>query len=114
MKDATELNLSESDLRIVLDIVSKRVPDRVVYAFGSRATGTARRRSDLDLAIDGPTPLTLRQRALLNDDFDESDLPITVDVVDLQAISPEFRQRIERDFVLVSAGLAKQEDQVLA
>lgn len=97
-------DLTTSDLRIVEDILSTHVPDRPVFVFGSRATGKARRRSDLDLAVGGGAPLTLRQRALLNDDFDESDLPIRVDVVDLNAISPEFRHRIERDFIQIQSG----------
>ena len=98
------LDLLADDLRIVTAILSARVPDRPVYAFGSRATGQSRRRSDLDLAIGGSMPLTLRQRSLLSDDFDESDLPIRVDIVDLNAITPEFRRRIERDFFLIQAG----------
>ena len=104
MRDAMQLDLVEADLRIVAEILSSRVPDRPVYAFGSRAKGHARRRSDLDLAIGGERPLTLRQRALLTGDFEESDLPIEVDFVDLNAITTEFQQRIERDFILIQAG----------
>lgn len=109
MSNRVRVDLAEGDLRIVTEILSSRMPDRPVFVFGSRATGTARRRSDLDLAIGGPAPLTLRQRALLNDDFSESDLPIFVDVVDLNAITPEFRKRIERDFVPLQAGTARAE-----
>jgi len=109
VNDSTKLDLVGEDMRIVTQILSLRVPDRPVYAFGSRATGQARRRSDLDLAIGGATPLTLRQRALLADDFEESDLPIKVDVLDLNAVSPEFRQRIERDFILIREGLPAAE-----
>lgn len=103
MNHTKQLNLTPEDLQIVLRILDSRVPDRPVYVFGSRATGRARRRSDLDLAVGGNSPVTLRQRALLTDDFDESDLPINVDVVDLNAITPEFLQRIERDFILIQA-----------
>jgi predicted nucleotidyltransferase len=113
VNDSTKLDLAGEDLRIVAQILLARVPDRPAYVFGSRATGHARRRSDLDLAIGGTAPLTLRQRALLTDDFDESDLPIKVDVVDLNAISPEFRQRIERDFILIRDA-APVREQVLA
>jgi predicted nucleotidyltransferase len=109
VSNGLQLDLAEGDLRIVTEILSSRVPDRPVFVFGSRATGTARRRSDLDLAIGGRVPLTLRQRALLNDDFDESDLPIKVDVVDLNAITPEFRERIARDFVPIKAGASGPE-----
>ena len=101
MIDPLQLGLSEQDLHCVLQILSTHVPGRPVYAFGSRATGHARRRSDLDLAVGGASPLSLRQRALLSEDFTESDLPIEVDVVDLNAITPEFHRRIERDFVVV-------------
>jgi predicted nucleotidyltransferase len=109
VKDLTQLGLADGDLRIVTQILCSRLPDRPVYVFGSRATGGARRRSDLDLAVGGSIPLTLRQRALLHDDFDESDLPIKVDVVDLNAISPEFRHRIEHDFILLQAGSGRPE-----
>ncbi len=114
MRDPLELTLAEEDQKIVLEILRERVPNRPVWVFGSRTTGHARRRSDLDLAIGGAEPLTLRQRALLTDDFDESDLPVTVDVVDVNAISPEFKERIERDFILLYAGTAAAADKVHA
>ena len=101
MIDSLPLALSEQDLLLVRQILCNHVPDRPVYAFGSRASGHARRRSDLDLAIGGQTPLSLLQRALLNEDFGESDLPIKVDIVDLNSISPEFHRRIQRDFVTI-------------
>ena len=110
MSDAKHLDLPEEDMQIVAGILSSRLPDRPVYVFGSRATGSARRRSDLDLAVGGTMPLTLRQRALLNDDFSESDLPIFVDVVDLNVIDPNFRRRIERDFIMIQPGTAKAEE----
>jgi predicted nucleotidyltransferase len=81
-----------------------------VYAFGSRATGCARCRSNLDLAVGGQEPLSLAAEATLADEFDESGLPIEVDVVDLNAIEPEFRQRIERDFILIQPGTARRQE----
>ena len=101
MIDAQQLGLSQHELQIVSDILSTHVPERPVYAFGSRAVGRARRLSDIDLAIGGEAPLTLRQRALLKEDFLESNLPMFVDVLDLHTVTPEFRARIEKDFVVV-------------
>lgn len=94
-----QFGLSEHDLELVRNILQVQVPGRPVYVFGSRATGKARRLSDIDLAIGGSEPLDLLQRALLNEDFTESDLPMSVDVLDLNAITPEFHRRISRDFV---------------
>ena len=45
------LGLTDEELGIVRRLLSTYVPDRPVWAFGSRAFGRARRRSDLDLAI---------------------------------------------------------------
>jgi predicted nucleotidyltransferase len=77
--------------------LERRVPDREVWAFGSRVKGTARKFSDLDLAIHGETPLPLSTSAALADDFDDSDLPFKVDVVDWALASPAFREIIRQD-----------------
>ena len=65
-----------------------------VWVFGSRASGRARRFSDLDLAIDAGRPLTLDEAASLADAFSESDLSYRVDVVDWCAIDDRFRRII--------------------
>ncbi len=93
------LDLPQNDLQIVREILERYVPDRPIFVFGSRVTGRAERRSDLDLAIGGSEPLPRRVRGTLADAFDESDLPIQVDVVDLTAVSETFRKRIESEWV---------------
>jgi predicted nucleotidyltransferase len=69
-------------------------PCATVWVFGSRATGGARRYSDLDLAIDAGRPLTLDEIACLDEAFSNSDLPYKVDLVDWQSIDPRFRNAI--------------------
>lgn len=94
------LYLQAKELEIVQKILSKWVPGREVWAFGSRATGTRLKRfSDLDLAIAGR--LTEAESARLAEEFDESSLPFKVDVVELGQVEKEFRERIERDFVVM-------------
>ena len=99
MAEVAAIDMLVEEGAIVLSILRHRIPRRPVWVFGSRANGRARRRSDLDLAVGGSSPLSLRERAELADDFDKSDLPYRVDVVDLAEISPEFRLRIETDFI---------------
>jgi predicted nucleotidyltransferase len=83
----------------LLTILRTHLAGRKVWAFGSRATGQRLKRfSDLDLAIEGPE-LSLHESALLAEAFDESRLPFKVDVVQLAAITPEFRSRIEPEMV---------------
>jgi amidophosphoribosyltransferase len=96
---ATGLDLGTEEIAIVRRILSSYCPNRPVWAFGSRTFGRARRRSDLDLAIGGPERLPSEVISDIKDALDASDLPIEVDVLDLNDIDPEFRIRIEPDFV---------------
>jgi predicted nucleotidyltransferase len=96
------LQVSEREWLLVSEILSSQIPGHTVWAFGSRATGLhVKRFSDLDLAIAGR--LTSRERAALNDAFDEALINFKVDVVELDLLEAAFRQRIERDFVLLQA-----------
>ncbi len=97
------LHLPQHEVDLVRAILAQYIPGRAVWAFGSRATGSRmlKRFSDLDLAVEGK--LTGPERAALADAFDESRLPIKVDVVELGSVDADFRERIEKDFVLVQA-----------
>ena len=100
---ARSLHLSPDHLEIVRSILRREVPGIRVWAFGSRATGyLVKRFSDLDLAVEGG--LTWDQRARLVEAFDESLLPIKVDLVETELLTPEFRERIAKDFVPVQPG----------
>ena len=88
------------DLAIVTAILHAALPaDAQAWVFGTRATGSPRRASDLDIAVDAGRPLTAAELASLSDAFDESDLPYTVDLIDWRAVDPSFRKIIEHDRV---------------
>ena len=95
------LDVRPDHLKIVQDILSTHVPDRQVWAFGSRVTGKARETSDLDLAIMGDSPLEFESLAALRDAFSESRIPYKVDVVDWATISATFREMIGKNKVLI-------------
>ena len=95
------LQVRPDHLALVHEILRRHVPDREVWAFGSRATGMAKDASDLDLAVWGNQPLDFGALASLRDDFSESSLPYRVDVVDGATVTEEFRRIIEQGHVLV-------------
>jgi type I restriction enzyme S subunit len=95
------LDIGDKEWHIVEAILQRYVPNREVWAFGSRAKWTAKEFSDLDLAILGEKSLTLDESAALADAFADSDLPWKVDVVDWVTTSPSFRKIIERDKVIL-------------
>jgi predicted nucleotidyltransferase len=79
--------------RLVLNILRAHLPTTTkAWVFGSRATGRARRYSDLDLAIDAGRRLTLDEIAALTEAFSDSDLPYRVDLVDWHEIDDRWRQ----------------------
>ena len=95
------LHLPQHELELVRAILKEHLPGKAVWVFGSRATGgrMLKRFSDLDLAVEGK--LTWQESAGLTDAFEESLLPIKVDLVELGLVDAEFRERIEKDFVVV-------------
>ncbi len=90
------IDMRPQDLAAVRAILAAHLPaGAAVFVFGSRANGRAHRGSDLDLAIDAGRPLTRAESGDLSYAFEESDLPYTVDVVDLRTVSAAFRAVIE-------------------
>jgi type I restriction enzyme S subunit len=94
------IDLQPADRAILQEILNKWLRQGVrVWGFGSRVTGTARRYSDLDLAVEGDERLSLDVLVCLKDALSESDLTIRVDVIDLKAVDPAFLQKIYADMV---------------
>jgi type I restriction enzyme S subunit len=96
----TKIDISPEQLAIVQGILKDHLPNgTLAWAFGSRVTWTAKPFSDLDIALEGTAPLAPDVLIDLEEAFDSSDLPWKVDVIDLNAVSPEFRAIVERQRV---------------
>lgn len=95
------IDLNPRSLRTVKQILADHVPQCEVRAYGSRAKWEAKDYSDLDLAVVGDGPTDPRILGDLREAFEESDLPIRVDVVDWHTIDDAFRSRIEADCVVI-------------
>lgn len=96
------LDISPDHLKIIKEILKRHLQSTAVtWAFGSRVTGKAKKFSDLDLVIDAGEPLSLDILSRLAFDFEESDLPYKVDIIDWNTISEQFRNIIMHDRVLI-------------
>lgn len=102
--DIPPIALNLRDWKVVKRILNDCVPEYTVWAFGSRVTGTAKTFSDLDIVILAENPLTLESLATITDAFNESDLPIRVDVVDWAATGTSFREIIRQNYVVIQQG----------
>ena len=90
------VDIRPDHLAIVQDILREHLPGGVkVWVFGSRASWTTKDSSDLDLALECESKLSHKVLGALEDAFEDSALPYTVDVVDLNRIGDSFRQIVE-------------------
>ena len=71
-------------------------PSFEVLLFGSWAEGTARPRSDVDIAIDGTTPVDPKHLAEIRDACDRMATLFTIDLVNLAQTSLQFREGVRR------------------
>ncbi|MBM3312413.1 MAG: nucleotidyltransferase domain-containing protein [Candidatus Aminicenantes bacterium] len=95
------VDILPKDLEAVLDILRRFVAEFEVRAVGSRASGNARRYSDLDLVVMTERPLEVSVLAGLNSAFSDSDLPFSVDVLDWASLDETFRRLIAEGSVVI-------------
>ncbi len=96
------MTLTAEQRNEVVSILSLMECPADFYIFGSRAAGTNRPYSDLDILIKADQAVPFEQIVLIEEAFSESDLPFLVDVVDWNRISKEFRERIAPEMVRFS------------
>lgn len=94
--------MDDRHLVIVKDIL-KKYP-YTFYAFGSRVRGTEKKLSDLDLCFIEDIPGNIRSH--IDEDFENSDLPYKVDVVDWHACDENFKSLIRTDLTIIQMGEA--------
>lgn len=81
-------------LEMIRAILDKHLLNCQVWAFGSRVKGHAKKYSDLDLVVVGKEKIPGKVVYLLKDEFQESDLPFRVELLDYNALSEEFKKVI--------------------
>ena len=100
------IDIRPDHLAMVQDILRAHLPHGAqAWVFGSRATWATKDSSDLDLAVQATGKIDRRVMGGLEDAFRESDLPYTVDVIDLAAVDGQFKQVVESQKVSLPVGL---------
>ena len=102
------LDLPSPYRKVVEALLREHVPDAAVWAYGSRVNGMSHPGSDLDLVLRSPTLEQLGDGFHnLVEAFQESNIPILIQVHDWARLPESFHREIERDYVVVQEG-AKQ------
>ena len=92
------LQLETRHQKIVQQILAK-YPYRF-YVYGSRAKGTARKYSDLDLCYQEDMPDAIAFQ--IEEEFKESDLPFMVELVAWKDMKVNFRELISPDLTAIN------------
>jgi len=87
-KKRNRYGLTERDMETIISILNKYTEIKNVHLFGSRAKGSYRYGSDVDLAI-MDSELDTKKLARIKRDFEESSLPYNVDIVDFTRLDDQ-------------------------
>lgn len=93
----TEFGLTENHRAIITTIFAQYPQIKTVVVYGSRAKGTHRPGSDIDMTITEGDGLGLELLLKLSNDFDDSMLPFLVDIsIRSQLTEPALLDHIQR------------------
>ncbi|HBY05623.1 MAG: polymerase sigma protein [candidate division TM6 bacterium GW2011_GWE2_42_60] len=86
---------------LLLQIISKYIPEGKIILFGSRAKKTAHQGSDIDITIDCGQKITDGRIALLRLDIEEDlNIPIPVDLSDFYDLPKTFQDSIKQEGII--------------
>lgn len=92
------IDLNEKYIIFIKNVFDKYLNIYDLYLFGSRALGNAKKYSDIDLAVDSRF-FTDEIKVKIASEFENSDLPYEVDIVDINSITSEFYNLIKPSLV---------------
>lgn len=84
----------------IIRVVKALFPEAKVILYGSRARGTEREFSDIDLALDAGQKLSRHDVQEAVGMFAESNIPYKIDIVDFYSVPPAMQQAIREEGVL--------------
>jgi predicted nucleotidyltransferase len=92
----------EAAAKFAASVIRRHAPDPAcrVFLFGSRATGSAGERSDIDIGIEGPARVSRAALAAIHDELEDAPTLYAIDVVDFARMPERFRLVAERQIAL--------------
>ena len=106
------IGLTDKHAALVRSILGQYFPCGEVWIFGSRYLGSAKKFSDLDLALKSTRPLTLDELGMIDEAFENSSLPFRVDTVDYLSVGESFRAIIDENSGLFYSSEMPADDKI--
>ena len=90
------------DLRRIRQLVNERLRPygARIFLYGSRAHGSARRSSDVDVAVLAEPALPVGILSRLREELEESSVRLPVEIMDLAQANPALRERVMREGIV--------------
>jgi len=89
-------SMNETYLAQIKRALDQVLGDCQAYLFGSRATNRFSEASDFDIAVWASRNID-RELSLAREQLENSNIPFTVDLVDLSTTSEEFARRVRQE-----------------
>jgi len=99
-KKDKDVSMKKQDKETIIKIIKQLLPQSNIYLFGSRARKDNQPESDIDIAIDNNQKIDLYDLSIIKENIEESTIPFTVDIVDLNAVSDDLKKQILKDGIL--------------
>lgn len=91
------LDLEDRYKEFIINSILKIIPNVEIYVYGSRVKGAAVKYSDVDIALKSGEKIPFDTVLKLKAFFSDSTFPYMVDIIDLNSISENFKNRIQKD-----------------
>ena len=87
--------------KILIKIIEKKLPNCDIYLFGSRARSDYSQGSDIDIALnDNDKKIDFKIILNIYSKIEETSIPLTIDLVDLNNIDANFKKAIKKERIL--------------
>jgi predicted nucleotidyltransferase len=88
-----KIALTDGEIDLIKKIVSDTCGDIVkVYIFGSRVRGTAKKYSDVDIALTSVEKISRLKIITIRDELESQGFRYLVDLINLNSVSEDFRK----------------------
>ena len=94
------IDITAEQRKTILVLLDRHLPNTTAWAYGSRVRWTSRPQSDLDMVVFAK-PEQKSRLADLREAFEESNLPLRVDLFVWDTVPEEFREQIKAEHVVL-------------
>lgn len=84
----------------LLEIIEKILPGCKIILFGSRASGTAREGSDIDIGLDMGKAISFEKILEIYVALDNATIPVKIDLVDIYSANEDIKREIQKKGII--------------